>query len=108
MDVTSRQRDMSMRVANRIYITWFLCNGHAAAYSIESPSGRYDSAASASKVERFEQDYLYGIKLASWTIMIPLFGEMNYSGMEADFGNYLYEIVQHYLAERVHEAWAQD
>ena len=66
------------------YSTTVLCNGHAAAYSIESPSGRYDSAASASKVERFEQDYLYGIKLASWTIMIPLFGEMNYSGMEAE------------------------
>ena len=47
------------------YSTTVLCNGHAAAYSIESPSGRYDSAASASKVERFEQDYLYGIKLAS-------------------------------------------
>ena len=42
------------------------------------------TSASASKVERFEQDYLYGIKLASWTIMIPLFGEMNYSGMEAE------------------------
>ena len=26
-----------------------LCNGHAAAYSIESPSGRYDSAASATQ-----------------------------------------------------------
>ena len=36
------------------YSTTVLCNGHAAAYSIESPSGRYDSAASASKVERFE------------------------------------------------------
>ena len=62
----------------------FISTHIAAAYSIESPSGRYDSAASASKVERFEQDYLYGIKLASWTIMIPLFGEMNYSGMEAE------------------------
>ena len=32
----------------------FISTHHAAAYSIESPSGRYDSAASASKVERFE------------------------------------------------------
>ena len=65
----------------------FISTHHAAAYSIESPSGRYDSAASASKVERFEQDYLYGIKLASWTIMIPLFGEMNYSGFILSIGD---------------------